>query len=514
LTSFLEIELLTDELEPHRKAMEDADEAAQQLEESLSSLALMMKGVTSQSLATTLAIRLLQMEALEPGTLANDRLVDSLSETIRELAQFERDVKNLAGVLTAERRITGGFTFVTDDDVEENKRNIERMRRDLEEARDRLFREQVSRLDTFGSLIVLALRRQADAALRVELDRIDDAREAQAEAHRNRIREIEDELDTAIRAIEGERDARIDAIEDELGDIDDERFAEERAALERRLALAFDAKERARIQGEIRELDRRERERALRSQIAAIRNEADDEIEAARDTADARLEAARIEREEMLDLLRERETDAREAFAAITTSWALESAARVKILNDEQAEIIRLLNKQVPEWEAAGKSFGEALLRGLNPSLAALVGAGLADVPGTAAATKRSGELQAAIAQLQASGRGLKASGAPEVVIQKFRDDLIALGVLPEFQRGGIVPGQPGQPVAIMAHAGEIVVPAGSGGVNFNRGAFEGMFNGATVLGDRSTLETLMGDVARATISRQLGTGAFEFGVR
>lgn len=36
---------------------------------------------------------------------------------------------------------------------------------------------------------------------------------------------------------------------------------------------------------------------------------------------------------------------------------------------------------------------------------------------------------------------------------------------LPEFHRGGVVPGQPGQPVPIMALAGETVTPAGAGGV-------------------------------------------------
>lgn len=502
-----------------------------------------------------------------------------------------------------------------------------RLAREAEQARAQIRQNEIAALDQLGNLVMTALRRQADAQLRVQVAAIDsqrtalrksvtanidslnsqrDAAIAAAEDARDRqVAAIERTRDAAVAAAEAERDARlrtlqeqtdarVAALERELGVIDQQRDAEERQEILRRIALAFDIDDRRKAEADLRDFDRRQREKAIRTQIDQIQDaskkqediindqadaavdtaedSADRQIDAAKRTADAKIDAAKRasdaaiesanqELDNSLAALDAQETAARDAYAAITDDWALQSKARELILQDEQGQIGKLLDAFVPEWRAAGLSFGQALIEGLRDSnvgkfvqqtLSAVpnpvtgkspaqeareseitqlqaqgerLKAGGAPAPAleliAAEILKRGGtptflvtqasERNAQIKAIQDQGKQLKSGGAPEVALELLRQQLINLGAVPEF-RTGMDMGMVRRPILAALDPGEIVMNTdqqrmfgGNRGTVFEAGAFSGMFAGATFAGNaddnaraiRAEFEALFADVGR-----------------
>ncbi len=505
---------------------------------------------------------------------------------------------------------------------------------DAAAAYDRIIKQEIGSLDQLGSLLVTALKRQAQQALDAQLagikserdarvaaskatidalnktrdatiDALNDERDAAIEnanrAHDRQVEAINDVRDTQLAAIKEQTDARVAALQAQLDVIDQASVAEQRADLQRQLALAFEPEERARVLKEIADFERQQREKGIRDQIAAVQDagkqqedsvnvtadrgieaakeQADATIAEAKKTADAQIQYAkdsadaRIEQEQKaLDAANAsfdaQEKTARDAFAAITDEWALQSAARVLVMQGEIDTIGKLLDAFVPEWRAAGLSFGEAIKNGLNASnVADFIRATLSGVPDangvTPAAMDRAAQIagleamgkalleggapqialdniakqitdlgaipqfdnstvQAAnrdeeIRQRQQQGKDLKAGGAPDIVLEDLRNSLIALGAIPEFARGlamGVVP----RKMLAMLHPGEVVLnPAqqaqmGSSGAVFQAGAFSGLFSGASFSGEPEDIAQQVRRELEVLFESLIGRGAYHAG--
>ena len=407
----------------------------------------------------------------------------------------------------------GGFTLPPDP--EDAAKALAKLQREAERARDRLQREALSELDTFGALLISALRGRAETELDIELTTIDTEREARRDQHDERIDQINDERDATIEALEDETDATVAALNAQIDALDEEGDADKLAALERDRALAFEEQDVFEADQAIRAFERRQRRDSLRDQIRDVRDAARDRLSAIRDEADAQLEIAQDEFEAEQKLFDAREEAARDTFEMITEDWRLESEARRLILEEENAAIAALLKEQGETWRTAGISFGASLVDGIRSQLDPFLAGILGNVPGTSAATEAAANRRQEIAGRQEAGKQAKAGGAPPVTLDFMRQQLLDLfGVIAEFPHGGFV-GSRGERVPIFAEPGELILNRAQQGMLlsprtvFERGAFEGMLSGATFSGDpRSNARAIRAEF-NDLIDDQLGRDAF-----
>lgn len=475
---------------------------------------------------------------------------------------------------------------------------------DAATAYAKIIQGEISSLDQLGGLLETALRRQAQQALDAVSKSVADQRKIQTDGSAATIKALENHRDTAIKAandtrdatinsIETTRDAELKALQDQtdarvaalnaqLGILDQQSVAEQRAELHRNLALAFDPGDKAAAQKAITDFERQQQDKAIREQITAVQNSAKDQektikdtsdiaikaandtrdarIQAAKDTADAEIATEKATLDSRLAALDAQLAAAQKTYNAITDEWALQSAARVLVMNGEIDKIGALLDAFVPEWRAAGLSFGEAIKNGLRASgVADFISTTLKGVPDASGATPAEQDRVAQIAGLEAlgtklrqggapqgaqdkvaqdiinlggipqfnnssvqadsraaeiaarqqQGKDLKAAGAPEITLEDLRQSLIALGAIPEFRRG-LDMGMVRRPMLASLDPGEVVLNREQqgqmgGGATFAAGAFAGMFSGATFAGDandnakaiRAQLETFFQDIGR-----------------
>jgi hypothetical protein len=238
-------------------------------------------------------------------------------------------------------------------------------------------------------------------------------------ARRNNIKTWKDEQ---IRAANEARDAEIAAIDAataaviaslnaRIAAFEGEAAAEDRALLERNVALAYDANERADAEKALRDFDRRATIDGLRAQIGAANESAD----AARDAADRR----RKDREDEIAAEETRQTittdlwqkgdeeryansrdNARRFYEARTSDEALWQQARHIATQESENAIITLLKSYIPQYKIIGQSFGEAMASGFKGSADESF-KGMAEfVPGTESATRAVAEAEAQVAGL------------------------------------------------------------------------------------------------------------------
>lgn len=476
---------------------------------------------------------------------------------------------------------------------------------DAAAAYAKIIQGEISSLDQLGGLITTALRRQAQETLNAATTAISAERKARTDASSATIKTLGDQRDAAIKAANDTRDATIDSIETtrdaqlqalqdqtdarvaalnaQLGILDEQSVAEQRAELQRNLALAFDPAERAAAQKAITDFERQQQQKAIRDQISAVQDAAkvqektikdssDDAIKHANDTRDSRIEDAKLAADAAIEnekraldsataALDAQQAAAQATYAALTDEWALQSAARVLVMGGEIDKIGALLDAFVPEWRAAGMSFGEAIKNGLRASnvadfiqktlsgvpdangvtpaeqdraaqIAGLEALGtklreggapqgaqdkvaqdiidLGGVPQFNNSTVQANSRAAEIAARQQQGKDLKNAGAPEITLEDLRQSLIALGAIPEFRRG-LDMGMIRRPMLASLDPGEVVLnreqQGQMGGVTIAAGAFAGMFSGATFGGDanetgraiRSQLEAMFQDLGRGS---------------
>lgn len=393
---------------------------------------------------------------------------------------------------------------------------FDKLIREAERARAKLRREALSELTTFGDLVVGALRARHRAELDDTLEVIDEERDARREAHEDRLREIDDERDAKIDALRAETDATIDALNAQIAALDEEGDADERARLERDRALAFEEQDVFEADQALRAFDRRQRQDSLRDQIRDVRDTARDRERAIRNSAADQLEIERDLFEDELEIFNDREEAARESFEQITEDWRLNAEARRLIAAEEFAEIAELLREQGGQWRDAGVKLGEQLAFGAREGLEDFI----RDILGTfvlGGPTAVAGALEARqlVARLQAQGRAAKAAGASENVLGALRSQLLAAGIVPQFQQGGLV-GPGGQRVPIIVEPGEIILNpvqqamlGGGGRTVFERGAFEGMLAGASFAGSPRENARAIRDEFDSLVADQLGRGAF-----
>lgn len=433
-----------------------------------------------------------------------------------------------------------------DAEAAEKKRQaeLERMIKEAQDAKDKAAKEDIDRINDLGSQIKDALRRQYDAEYDATRDSINARQDVEDKANRatlDRIAKVRDatvkaandQRDAAVKSIEAIRDARLKSLDDQINALQAEGSAAEDEDLQRQLALAYDAKDRAEIQKKIAEKARADQIDALRDQQDAIKEAASTEIdqvkeladakvEAARTAADAQTEAERARHEAAVDGMAKELDVATKLHAALTDDFALQSKARIMIANAEVDSITKLLG-QDDRWKTAGYDMGESIKNGLRTSLAGTVAAALAGAPGTPQAAARANTQQATIDYDQATGERWKAEGRPDFILEGLRDELIGLGQVPKFATG-LTQGETSRTMMALLHQGEVVVnrsqaamiaagQVSGGGPSYGAEAFARMFEGATFAGTPEENMQAARRIFEEMIAEQNGRDAYIAGV-
>lgn len=479
------------------------------------------------------------------------------SEAERAAREAEREAEELARLRQQ----------LAEEEFEYRRRLAER----AAEVERQIFQQRLRDIDQFGDLVATALRRQARQVLDEQMAAYDAQREALKTATDQALQEIErrrdaeveaaeEVRDATIAAIEAEADAREDALQAQIDAIDDAADAEQRTGLVRDIALAFDPQERADAEAALRAFDRGEQIEGLRAQIESVRETARQQIDIARTNAERIIEITRERAEQEADAerellrIRERVLDdqveaAREAYERDTDEFRIQSEARSLIAAGEFTKLVALLNAHVPEWRTAGLSYGQQLIEGIRASgveqyitdllgklnqasrgVIGTVGGGTTlpsgqvtptspagGTVGAAAGSVEEANRLAEIAGRQEQGLRAKEGGAPEIVLDQLRQGLVEMGAIPVF-RGGLDMGVVQRPILAQLDPGEVVLNRsqqgeymGRGPV-FERGAFEGMFNGATFAGDPRENARAFRREWESMMQREVGRDAFLWG--
>ncbi len=367
---------------------------------------------------------------------------------------------------------------------------------ELEDEISEVLETLISDLDQFGNLVVRGLRAQADAILATTLDGINARGEMERSASENRLLILERERDRALDLLDQQTQAAVGILEAELDALDDIEEAEQRSDIERRLALAFDAKERAKIEQELRDFDRDLQRDAIRDEIDGIEEAAKTEEDLIKDRFDTRAKAEEEALAHTLEILEREREAARETHEARIDDFALFMEAMGLIQEGNMEELVAILDEFVPEWVLGGRSLGEALIEGLEQSgisafvndlLARLIEAlAMAGSVGGGSGTGGGGssggggatgfptslaDLQTALAAAitvwnlnpnlanNLSVRNLQGrigvlSNFPAAVLENMRQGIRDIGGVPQFAMGGSV----NQTGLAFLHAGELVL--------------------------------------------------------
>ena len=312
--------------------------------------------------------------------------------------------------------------------------------------------EAIASTNLLGGLLETALKRQAQAVFDSTVNRLNAEREERERLAAEAVAIIENAqvqmsaavhagTQTRINAIVSEAEvlrntlgAEIKAIQAQLDKLNTRAFAHNLEIIDRQLALAFDPRVAQTLLDRREQLVLRHGQQGLRSRLRELKQQLRDAQEVLVDDFKAVLD----ERSEVLD---RSEEIAREAFEATTDAFKIQSEVRNLLLNNEVAEMSRLLDTFVPEWRIAGLSYGEQLIAGIRESgLESFIqnilslGQRVRNSPlNTTTATQGQSLQQGQIAKLQAFGSRF---GSDFPGIQNIRNALIELGAVPSFREG------------------------------------------------------------------------------
>lgn len=490
-------------------------------------------------------------QRLSPEQQANDILARATALRKRLAAETQR-VSNANGILTSEQKRadqeaeSAAEKAAREDERrrEEIARRAEREAADAISAQKRIHDAAISNLDQIGDLVISALRREAQEALDTVTATVDAQRTAYEEDFDRRVKLADEARDREVAAAEATRDARLKAIDDvanaqiaaiqaQLNAGHAQQASQERSGLVRNVALAFDPQARQQALQALQSFDQRQQEEVLRNQIETIRQQATNDKQATDDAfngpdgilqtirkrADANKAALDQEKKDREHAFDETLKGAQASYKAQTDDYALQAKARKLLAEGEQADIIKLLDKFAPQWHTAGISFGEQLVAGIRSQIDPYLAGLRALIPSAPGGTSSADAQRAAeIAGLQNQGKQAALSGVPQFALEPLRQTLVGLGAVPEF-RNGLDVGIVRRPMLASLDVGEVVLTPQQqeqfmGGARFERGAFEGMFSGASFAGSPEENARAIRAQMEDFMEYQLGRGAFIGGAR
>lgn len=343
--------------------------------------------------ASVAAYKVLQRDSIKAVENFGEAAESSLSKASGSFKKFRSDstgaMKDTAETASVEGEKIGknlasgigsGAQKGSDEAVKAMKDTIEKMKTEVDKNQDALNR--------LGDAIVQALKKQYDEMESAQTKSLNRQIEAEKKASEEKIKIYDQEYAEKMKLLDEETYRQVKAIQDQIDAIDEQTEAEEKALkeqeyqaklaeLKKQLAAAETAEERRRIQQSIDDTiadyerkklleQRNEQKNALKAQIDAIKENAEkkkeqlkQELEDQKSHEKERLETVQKGLDEELEKVKQH-------YESLKTEEALKAEARKLMLEENQDEIVRLLNKYNPKWQDAGQGFAESFAKGLN----------------------------------------------------------------------------------------------------------------------------------------------------
>lgn len=274
-----------------------------------------------------------------------------------------------------------------EDAVKKSTVATEKAKASEKELQEQL-KKNIDQLNTLGDAIVKALKKRYEESEKLALSNKDKEMKIAKDLSDSKVAGYDKEYQAKLKTLDAETQEALKKVQDDIDLINGQTKKEEdllkaqekakrKLELQSAVASATTSEDRSKAELELREyMAADERERILESryaQIAAFENE----MERIKDNADVKKEQLEEEyktkktsEEELLKLSLTAFEEEKKAISAhyevLKSEENIQTEARKLALTKDNDAIISLLKEYNPQWQDAGQSFGESLLKGLN----------------------------------------------------------------------------------------------------------------------------------------------------
>lgn len=271
-------------------------------------------------------------------------------------------------------------------------KQVNKIRADLAkeaaDAAEKVLDEQIKSLDKLNTAVTTALKARYAAEEKAATEALQKSMDQHKAASDAIIDGYDAEYQASLKTLDAETQAKLLGLQDQIDGIEGmtkaEDVAAEEAAYQKKLADkqkeltdADTAESRAKIQEELNDmLAERQRKYLLEQrqvQIDALKTEMD-QIKSQSEQKSAALQLDYENKKSIEEKSAQATADSLTAqmestkthYADLNTEEALQAEVRRLALDSNNKELIDLLTQYNPQWQDAGQTFGESLLKGLN----------------------------------------------------------------------------------------------------------------------------------------------------
>ncbi|WP_025708657.1 phage tail tape measure protein [Paenibacillus graminis] len=331
---------------------------------------------------------------------ANDDAAKEAAAKAKE--QFEAsktyiEAKKQANEISLQQELTAWEKLQTRYKVGSTERiaidkQVNKIRADLaKEAADaakKALDAQIASLDKLNTAVTTALKARYAAEEKAATEALQKRIDEHKAASDAIIAGYDAEYQASLKTLDAETQAKLLGLQDQIDGIEGltkaEDIAAEEAAYQKKLADkqkeltdADTAESRAKIQQELDDM-LAERQRkylleqrqvqidALKAEMTQIKSQSDQKAEALRLEYENKKATEEKNAQATTDSLTAQMEATKTHYANLNTEEALQAEVRRLALDSNNKELIDLLTQYNPQWQDAGQTFGESLLKGLN----------------------------------------------------------------------------------------------------------------------------------------------------
>lgn len=344
---------------------------------------------TAQVQEINLAIKKANDDAAKQAAAEAKRQFEA-SKTYIEAKKQANEIsvqQELAAYEKLQARYKVGTTERIAIDKQVNKLRAE-LAKEAADAAEKALDEQIKSLDKLNTAVTTALKARYAAEEKAATEALQKRIDEHKAASDAIIAGYDAEYQASLKTLDAETQAKLLGLQDQIDGIEGltkaEDVAAEEAAYQKKLADkqkeltdADTAESRAKIQQELDDM-LAERQRkylleqrqaqidALKAEMTQIKSQSEQKAEALRLEYENKKAIEEKSAQATADSLTAQMESTKTHYANLNTEEALQAEVRRLALDSNNKELIDLLTQYNPQWQDAGQTFGESLLKGLN----------------------------------------------------------------------------------------------------------------------------------------------------
>lgn len=375
---------------------------------------------------------------MEKAKNKTKELGDEIANTTDQTVEYNdglSDLKNIVAENTDETEKAKEKEKDYKNTVKDTTKGLDELAqstKEAEEARKQMYDNTEKGLNKLGEALIKALKKRYEEQEKIELDGLETRKNNETDALKESLKTIKTNYDKQVKAlkdkakqeikvltdaqknklsiIEAETLEQVTALQRQIDAINnltdqEEKQLEEQAyntriaELQKEIASADSAEERAKAQAKLNEeISKRQRdllleerknqieslktqidiikdnseqrkeelEKQTEAEITAIETRLDNQLNAEESAFEAQKAALELRLQTVEEFYEGLISTTKQKYEKLMSEEALFEEARLMVLKDNQEEMLKLLSTYNPKWQDAGQSFGNSLLEGLN----------------------------------------------------------------------------------------------------------------------------------------------------